>query len=128
MGPVTLFDLVSRHVSWATFRQTVLTSNIANANTPGYEAQDVKPFADVLQGAGLAMTETSPGHMGPVEGGGGALETTSTGSFDTTLSGNSVSVEQELMKADDVSRTLSLDLSIQRAFHRMILSSVRTGA
>jgi len=127
VGPVNLFDLVSRHVSWATFRQTVLTSNIANANTPGYEAQDVKPFADVLQDAGMAMAETSPGHMAPVDGGGSTLETADSGGYETTISGNSVSVEQELMKADDVNRSLSLDLTIERAFHRMILNSVRTG-
>ena len=47
-------------------------------------------------------------------------------SFDVTHSGNTVSIEQELVKSDDINRAFSLDVSVARAFHRMLLSSVRT--
>jgi flagellar basal-body rod protein FlgB len=45
-------------------RQRVIASNIANANTPGYQAQDVT-FAEVLSGeqGSLPMAKTSPEHL-----------------------------------------------------------------
>jgi flagellar basal-body rod protein FlgB len=45
-------------------RQRVIASNIANAATPGYQAQDVA-FAEVLreEEGSLPMAQTSPGHL-----------------------------------------------------------------
>ncbi len=128
MSPVYLFDLASRHVSWASFRQTVVTSNIANANTPGYIAQDVKPFADVLDSSGLEMARTSSAHLASDDVTGSVGGTTEADPWQVTDSGNSVSLEQEMIKADEVNRTMSLDLTIERAFQRMILTSVRSGS
>ena len=45
--------------------------------------------------------------------------------WDVTHSGNSVSVEQEMMKAGDVNRAYALDTSIVKAFHRMYLASAK---
>ncbi len=45
-------------------RQRVLASNIANAGTPGYQAQEV-PFEEVLRGeeGNLPMARTRAGHL-----------------------------------------------------------------
>jgi flagellar basal-body rod protein FlgB len=40
-------------------------------------------------------------------------------------SGNSVSLEQEMIKAGDVNRDFSLNTNIVKAFHRMLLASVK---
>lgn len=47
-APVDIFALAEKRLSWVGQRQAVLAQNIANANTPGYLAQDVKPFSAVL--------------------------------------------------------------------------------
>ena len=47
-----LFDLAERRLQWRGARQGVLSENVANADTPGWAARDVKPFEDVL-GANL---------------------------------------------------------------------------
>jgi len=39
-----------------------------------------------------------------------------------THSGNTVDVEQEMMKAGEIARDYSLNTSIVKAFHRMMLS------
>jgi len=55
------------------YRQQLLASNIANADTPNYKAVDID-FARALrqaQGGGMALARTSPGHLGA--GGSGAL-------------------------------------------------------
>ncbi len=124
MTAVYLFDLASRHISWASLRQMAVTSNIANVNTVGYEAQDVQPFSAVLDSPGLTMAATRPGHLGAADGGSAA---DATGGFEIAGTGGSVGIDRELVKADAVSRSVSLDTGIERAFQRMYLSAVRSG-
>jgi len=128
VNPVYLFDLAARHTQWAEARQATITGNIANANTPGYEALDVQPFSDVMDQTRLTMARTDVAHLGGADegGAGAAVKVAPTDSWDVTNSGNSVSVEQELMKSDEVNRAFSLDVSIVRAFHRMMLESVKS--
>jgi flagellar basal-body rod protein FlgB len=45
--------------------------------------------------------------------------------WDVTHTGNSVSLEQELIKAGDVNRAFRLNTSVAKAFHRMILASAK---
>jgi flagellar basal-body rod protein FlgB len=74
---ISLFKALSRKMAWLADRQEVLAQNIAEANTPGYKAKDIKPadFRDVLGQAGkgaagaaaagrpLALTVTNPAHF-----------------------------------------------------------------
>lgn len=128
MTPVYLLDLATRHAQWAATRQAVVTGNIANANTPGFRARDIQPFEDVLDQTSLGMARTADGHIDLV---GNELRTgkvDTADSWDVTHSGNSVSLDQELIKAAEVNRAYSLDASITRSFHRMLMMSVRSGA
>jgi flagellar basal-body rod protein FlgB len=122
---VFLFELASRHMTWLAQRQSVIAGNVANADTPGYRAQDVRPFEAVLDSMAPSLTVTKPGHMGfsqpiaePSE-----LEPGST--WGTSHSGNSVSLESELMKASSTARLMNIDTSLARSFQRMLLSSVK---
>lgn len=126
MNPVYLFDLASRHASWATARQAVITGNIANANTTGYEALEIQRFSDVMDQTSLTMASTEPGHLGA----GGPNDSTDAASaarsWEVKSTGNPVGIEEQMLKADQVNRAFSLDMSVVRAFHRMLLTSVRT--
>lgn len=127
MGPVYLFDLAARHAQWASVRQATITGNIANVNTPGYRARDVAPFAEVLDKTQLTMAKTGPAHI-DIEGADmGSVKVDIADSWAVSHSGNSVSLDQELVKADETNRAFSLDTSIVRSFHRMLLLSVRSG-
>jgi flagellar basal-body rod protein FlgB len=42
-----------------------------------------------------------------------------------SASGNSVSVERELIKADEVNRAYALNTNVVKAFHKMLLMSVK---
>jgi flagellar basal-body rod protein FlgB len=129
MRPIHLFDITSRHNQWLAARQSVIASNIANANTPGYQAADLKSFTDVLDATSLEMAATTRGHqipdttasVTPRDAGNG-------GYWDIVHSGNSVSMEKELMKSGEVTGAYSLNTSIAKSFHRMMLTSTRSGA
>lgn len=125
-SPVYLFDLASRQAQWLAARQSTISGNIANANTPGYRARDVEPFADVLDKTKLAMVATSSNHIGFDASRPEGTKMKKADTWDTVYSKNSVSLEQEMIKAGEVDRQHSLNTSIVKAFHRMLMSSVRT--
>lgn len=128
MGPIHLFDITSQKNQWLSGRQAVIAGNIANANTPGYQAQDLQPFEELLRATSLQMAATKPGHIVPDTGASAATADTRPGStWDIVHSGNSVSMEKELMKAGEVSNSYSLNTSIIKAFHRMLTTSARAG-
>lgn len=127
MGSVYLFDLASRQAQWLAVRQATISGNIANANTPGFKARDVEPFADILDKTKLAMAATTAGHMGLDGAHVRSTKVKKSESWDIMHSGNSVSLEQEMAKAGEVSRDHSLNMSIVKAFHRMVLASTRSG-
>jgi flagellar basal-body rod protein FlgB len=118
-----LFNIISRHNQWLSVRQNTIASNIANANTPAFRAQDVQPFESVVEQARLAMAATQPGHQtsGPADA--PAAELRRAEAWEVSHSGNNVSLEQELLKAGDVNRAFRLNTSVAKVFHRMILTS-----
>jgi flagellar basal-body rod protein FlgB len=125
--PVYLFDVASRQAKWLATRQATISGNVANANTPGYKALDVEPFADVMDKTQLAMTATDSEHIGFDASRVRAAKVKKSDSWDIMHSGNSVSLEQEMVKAGEVNRQHSLNTSIVKSFHRMLLASTRSG-
>lgn len=126
MGPVHLFEFASRQAEWLTTRQAVIAGNIAHADTPNFKAKDVVPFERVLEQTQLAMGATHASHL---QGGGSAapeVEVKRDRAWEVSHSGNSVRLEQELIKTGEVNRDMSLNTSVVRTFHRMLLTSVRS--
>jgi flagellar basal-body rod protein FlgB len=120
-----IFDIVSRHNNWLAVRQTAVAGNIANANTPGFRAQDVQAFEMAVEQARLAMAATQSGHLSSGPPDAPATEVRRENPWEVTHSGNNVSLEQELLKAGEVNRAFRLNTSVAKAFHRMILTSSR---
>ncbi len=125
MSVIQLFDVVARHNQWLSVRQFTIAANIANANTPGFKARDVEPFEKTLEATRLAMKATQPGHMTDDAAKATAVEVRKSQSWETTHTGNSVSLEQELINAGEVNRAYRLNTGIAKAFHRMLLASVK---
>ncbi len=120
-----LFQVASQKADWLSLRQTALASNVANANTPGYHAKDVRPFAAVLDNSPIAMAATSPLDIPvpPLED--GAWRETEEQPTEETLSGNTVNLEQEMVKLGDTTRAFSMNANIERVFHQLILSTLK---
>lgn len=53
-----LMGMLRERMSWLNRRQDLLSQNVANADTPGYVARDLKPlnFEDALKTPSLAVT------------------------------------------------------------------------
>lgn len=62
----SLLSLMSTRMSWLAERHTVLSGNIANADTPAFMPSDLAPFAANLREAGakpVVLAATNPGHL-----------------------------------------------------------------
>jgi flagellar basal-body rod protein FlgB len=127
MEPIYLLDLASRKTAWLSARQSVVATNVANSNTPGFRPKDVAPFQDVLAHTQLSLVSTSANDIAPPDANG--FETKETvdqvDNFDVTESGNAVGVEDEMTKAGDINREFSLTTSIVKSFHAMLMASVK---
>jgi len=120
-----LFALASRRNEWLTARQATISTNIANANSPGYRAVDVQPFSDILEKMDVAVATTKPGHMSTGSFATQASTARASSGADVTVSGNSVNIEDEMVKAGAVNRDFALNTNIVKAFHKMLLTSMK---
>lgn len=126
MDAVNFFTLASQHNRWLGIRQSVVAQNIANANTPEFKAMDIEPFEAVLNATGMSMTATQARHMQPVAGVGSEAETTEHDTpWNVLHSGNSVNLEEQLLKASEVTGHYSRNTSVMKTLHRMTLASFR---
>lgn len=125
MEPIQLFELASRQAQWLTVRQNVVAGNIANANTPHYRAKDVQPFENVLQNTGIQMAATHRAHFTESPEAAHVTEVSALDDVAVQQSGNTVALEEELMKTGAIKRDYELNAGLVKSFHRMILMTVR---
>lgn len=130
MEMIPLYALAARKSAWLAARQAVVAENVANANTPGYLAKDVKPFGDVLAQTSLEVASTNSGHLS-LNGADPASDLDGVGfkddanQFDVSETGNTVGVETEMMKAGEVNRDYALTTNIMKSFHAMLMASLK---
>jgi flagellar basal-body rod protein FlgB len=105
-------------------RQGVIAQNIAQADTPGYRARDLAPFADTYRAGNRpdALFATRPGHIRPDAGAPDAVVRQMPGAV--APNGNSVSLETEMVKAVDVKQQHDMALSIYRSVSEIIRASL----
>lgn len=125
MQPIYLFNLASQASRWLSARQATIAENTANANTPAYKARDITPFSDVLDNVNGGLMTTNPLHISLSPADLVAPAFRGENPWEVTFSGNSVSLEQEMIKASEVNSAYSLNTSIIKAFNNMFTASVK---
>jgi len=110
---LAVFQYAGAMAAHAGKRQAVVAANIAHADTPGYQAKVLDDFrSHVSTDQGLALSATRPAHFNAADGFMAAKPVISAG--EPALNGNTVSLEDELLRAVDVSREHNRALTIYR--------------
>ena len=111
---LNLLRLSSSLAAHATARQVLVAENVAHADTPGYKARDLRPFDETLRAdqPGFAARATRPGHLafGADPRGFETREQTALGA--ETPNGNTVSLEDQMMRAAEVRQSHAFALGV----------------
>lgn len=94
-GPGLMGALKAR-MHWHQARQKVLAENVSNADTPRFKPHDLRAPSPPGNG-GVTLAQTSPLHLG-LSGQRSGFDPRDPKRFETTPSGNSVNLEDEMMK------------------------------
>jgi flagellar basal-body rod protein FlgB len=108
-------------------RQAVIAANVANADTPGYRAGDLRSFADTYRTGGtLALRSTRPDHIHTA-----ASERIAPvvpdGRAEASPNGNTVSLETELVRSASAKRQHDVSLAIYRSSLDILRASLGRG-
>ncbi|MCA8888773.1 MAG: hypothetical protein KDA46_08095 [Parvularculaceae bacterium] len=113
---LNLFAIAGAKARHAAARQAVISRNVANADTPGYRARDIEPFD-----AAYARTISA--------GGAGAkfseLEIDTPGT--ASPNGNTVSIEDQMLRAGAASRDHDAAVTIYSKAMSMLRAAVGVG-
>lgn len=96
-NPIIL-DMASALARHSAMRHAVIAENVANADTPGYRARDLRPFAEVLAER-FVPRATRAGHMGAAEGRSRLDQAARTVEIPGDPNGNSVSLADQSLRA-----------------------------
>lgn len=111
-----ILDLAQALANHASGRQNVVATNIANADTPGYQAHDVVAFAESYAKAGddFAQLATRPTHIHADPSSANSTIQTVIDRAEQSPNGNSVSLEQEMIKAVELQHQYDMALGVYR--------------
>ena len=114
-----IFALAEKRLSWLGQRQGVLAQNIANANTPGYVARDIKPFSDLL--ATEAQQSTGDGS--------GFQEASLTSPLfpiasEQSLDGNAVVLDEQLEKIAETDTDHALATNLYKKYVSLFQTAI----
>jgi flagellar basal-body rod protein FlgB len=116
---IPLFDLADRRLTWTDRRQEVLAQNIANLNTPNWQAKDLRPFAQALDSVPApALARTEPGHLaGTQETAQQSLSTPEPSAREPD--GNAVSLDDQLTKVADTATAQQIATALYKQYLSM---------
>lgn len=108
---ITILDLATARARHAAARQSVVATNIANADTPGFRARDITPFEEIFARAGIPR---DPGAAFRTRDAGGPA----------SPNGNTVALEVEMLRSVEAQRDHSRALGVYRSTMNVLRASL----
>jgi flagellar basal-body rod protein FlgB len=125
----TIGAMAKTAMSYNMQRQAEIGKNIANIDTPNYEAKDLKKLdfsklADA-EAKRLEMRATAPKHMqGTTAQGGAYADERNRHAFETTPVGNNVVLEEQMANINEIGLKYQLASSIYRKMNGLFKMAV----
>ena len=137
LGEIPLFAMLKDRMGYLSDRQRVISENVANADSPGFTPHDLKPFSFEAQvkavsatpGVGSAANGQAVTHANhlrsPSAGGHPAVKAIKTHDSETTLDGNSVVLEEEMLKMTDARMNYDAAITFYQKSLGMLKMAIR---
>jgi flagellar basal-body rod protein FlgB len=108
IADIPLLGMLRERMSWLNARQDTLAQNVANADSPGYLARDLKPmsFDDMMKrvnggGQSSGLLTTDPHHINITGSQSSSFDGQDSPDTAASVTGNTVSLESEMIKVSD---------------------------
>lgn len=122
-----ILQMAQSMATQAALRQNTVAANIANADTPGYRARDVASFADTYATEhDFGMRATRAGHIASA-GSYRVAAAQDNAATNESPDGNTVSLEDEMVKSVEVRRQHDLALAVYKSSLNILRSSLGKG-
>ncbi|PCD76559.1 FlgB family protein [Pseudothioclava arenosa] len=119
-----IFQMAQAMASHASLRQNAINQNIANADTPGFRARDVEPFAARYQAeTATPLKSTRATHLNLDRSLRAELRERADPD-EMSPDGNTVSLEDEMVRAVEVKRQHDLALGIYKSALNVMRTSL----
>ena len=130
LDDIPLFATLKSKLGYLADRQQVIAQNVANTDTPGFTPSDLKPFT-LPDAAGAANTlppvtpvMTSPMHMAGTQTPPMKTKPVQSPDSETTLDGNSVVLEEEMMRMSQA----RMDYDTAVSFYQQSMAMIQQAA
>ncbi len=128
LSKIGFFQLAGTRMDYLAQRQKLVAENVVNANTPDYQARDLKSFDSVLDGFRPVETARTAGlHLVGTRSTGPYREAGKAALWESTPSGNAVSLEQEMIKGSETRDAFALTTSLFQRNVQMLRMAWRNG-
>ena len=123
------FGLLRARLEQLSDRQRLIAENVANASTPRYTPRDLDTsgFQRMLEqaagGGGLAMRQTNPRHM--TSGGSATVSVVERPDSETTMDGNQVVLEEQMMRAADTRMNFETGIALYQKGLQLVRIAAR---
>lgn len=129
ISDLPVLSMLRTRMEWSQARQKVLAENVANADTPGFQARDlVAPKFDEPNHlarpavSDVSLLRTEPLHLAGDPDAGSSFQSTSKGNFDVQPTGNAVNLEDQMMKVAGN----QMDYQVATALYMRSLNLIKT--
>lgn len=125
---IGLLKALGAKMDYLSQRQRIISQNVANADTPNYRPQDLKPvdFSTVLKGVteskGIQMVSTNPMHVGAGNGVAAAKEGKQKKVYEVAPDGNAVIMEEQMLKSGET----VMDYNLMTSLYQKNVSLIKT--
>jgi flagellar basal-body rod protein FlgB len=113
-----LFKALGARMNWLQNRQRVLAENVANADTPGFKAKDLRPltFKNTMMRMTVSMrlNTTHQAHIGITGEEMNVKVITERQNSQGNVTGNNVVLEEEMMKSAETAADYQLATSLYK--------------
>lgn len=130
LADIPLFSMLRSRMGYLSEKERVIGQNVANSDTPRYQPSDLKAFtfdAKLQQSMPVVQAATQANHIKPPSSqtrAGAAFKSVRKPDSETTLDGNSVVLEEQMMKMTEA--RMNYDAAI--GFYQKSLAMLRMAA
>jgi len=123
LNQFSVFRMMTGKMHWLAERQTLLSQNVANADTPNYRPKDLKELDFKDAGAGrsfrVALAQTHESHFGGSPDSMAVKSQKQKDTYETNPNGNGVVLEEQLIKVGQNRHDYTLMTRLYRKHKQM---------